>query len=102
MLFEDEEVVAVGRVRLSGLRESDVEAMQGWIEAALAPDWQIEALMEAVVEGRGALVSDAEGVAIGVAAVEPGPVAGSWGLPFLTIDPSRRFRGLGGEAGLAM
>jgi GNAT superfamily N-acetyltransferase len=48
-------------------------------------------------------VSDQPGEAIGVAVARPNaPVEGSASVPFLAIAPPRRFRGLGGEAALAL
>ena len=49
------------------------------------------------------LVSDAEGDAIGLALVRPEtPAPGDATISFLAVQPERRYRGLGGETGLAL
>ena len=74
-----------------------------WLEAALAPEWTPADLEAVVGAGRGVLISDSDGAGIGVAVVlKDVPETGCATLPFLAIDPVRRFRGLGGEAGLAL
>lgn len=74
-----------------------------WLEGALAPEWTLADLDATVADGGGVLISDAEGAAIGMAiALRDVPETGCATLPFLAIDPVRRFRGLGGEAGLAL
>jgi GNAT superfamily N-acetyltransferase len=78
-------------------------AMAGWLEAALAPEWTLTSLEAAVVSGDGVLVNDSDGSAIGLAIVlRDVPSASCATVPFLSIEPDRRFRGLGGEAGLAL
>jgi hypothetical protein len=131
-VFDAGEAVSTGRVRLSRLGPADVEAMSGWLASSLAPEWRVEDLAAAAVEtGGGVLISDADGARIGSAVVTTSPLpAGipspstargsrpeglSRGrrrptdskpivacVPFIAIDPVRRFRGLGGEAGLAL
>ena len=74
-----------------------------WLGAALAPEWTLADLEAAVADGNGVLISDAEGAVTGAAIVLCDvPAAGSATIPFLAVDPARRFRGLGGEAGLAL
>ena len=91
-----------GRVILSNL-PPDVLAAMSWLEGALAPEWTLPDLEAALAGGNGVLISDREDAAIGVAVVlRDAPHAGCATLPFLAIDPARRFRGLGGEAGLAL
>jgi GNAT superfamily N-acetyltransferase len=97
-----ESPVAAGRVALSNLTTEMLAAMP-WLEAALAPEWALADLETAVAAGDGVLISDSAGTAIGVAIVlRDVPEAACAALPFLAIDPERRFRGLGGEAGLAI
>ena len=101
-LFPAGSVVASGRVRLSAL---DLDAVAGmpWLDAALAPDWHLDAIESGVVAGNGALITDGQGLALGAAIVLLGrPDYGAAVVPLLAIDPSRRFRGLGGEAALAL
>lgn len=74
-----------------------------WLEAALAPEWLPEDLVAAVREHEDILISDADGAPIGMAVVFfdwPGPRDAT--IAFLTVDPQRRFRGLGGEAGIEL
>jgi len=99
-VFKAAETVATGRVRLSGLDPAALEAMP-WLEAALSPEWILEDLVAAVREHEGVLISDADGTPIGMAAVFCGwPAPREATIAFLTVDPTRRFRGLGGEAGI--
>jgi hypothetical protein len=105
----------------------DLEPMAVWLAGALAPEWGMEELEHTVNAGDGVLVSDGEGVAIGAAVALVGAFQdGAWSsarpsrasgragrglpaesndvacVPFISIEPSRRFRGLGGEAGLEL
>lgn len=94
--------VETERLRLSTLTAADVERL-AWLAGALAPDWRLEDLGPHVAEGRAVLVSDAAGEPIGAAVyVLDAPLPGAASLPLLAIAPARRFRGLGGEAGLAI
>ncbi len=102
-LFDPHESLASGRIRLSSLTPEAFEAMSGWLEAAVAPEWRLEDLKGSLEAHERVLVSDGDGVAIGMAVVlahQPSQDAAT--VPFLGIDPERRFRGLGGEAGLAL
>ena len=82
---------------------ADTLASMPWLAAALAPEWSLSDLEAAVTGGSGVLISDSQGAAIGAAVVLRGaPDAGSATVPFLAVEPERRFRGLGGEAGLAL
>lgn len=90
------------RTVLSVLRAEAVARMP-WLEAALAPEWKLTGLEASVAAGNGVLISDTQGSAIGAAVVlRDVPAPGSAALPFLAIDPERRFRGLGGEAGIGL
>jgi GNAT superfamily N-acetyltransferase len=74
-----------------------------WLEAALAPEWSLRDLQSVVSRGNGVQIGDADGEPIGLAIVlKDLPLPGCAGLPFLTVAPERRFRGLGGETGLAL
>jgi hypothetical protein len=102
-LLELEVVSPAGRVRLSALEQDAFESMALWLPGALAPEWSIDELQGAVTEGRGVLICDAAGEAIGMAIVRlDAPVARAASVPFLSIAPERRYRGLGGEAGIAL
>jgi GNAT superfamily N-acetyltransferase len=80
-----------------------LEGMTPWLEAALAPEWTLAELEAPVAAGNGVLISDRDDAAIGVAVVLPNaPSAGCTTIPFLGVEPARRFRGLGGEAGLGL
>jgi hypothetical protein len=90
--------VTSGRIRLSHLTVADVDKMP-WLAAVLAPDWQIDALIQAVEAGAGILISNESDLPIGVAIVLLGqPRVGTATVPVIGIDPSQRFRGLGSEA----
>ncbi len=101
-LFAPNETVASGRVLLSALNPAAIDSMP-WLEAALAPDWTADDLRKALETHPGILIADADGATVGIAVVQlDTPSPGEVSMPFLAIDPPRRFRGLGGEAGLAI
>jgi hypothetical protein len=90
------------RIRLSSLDPAALESM-AWLDAALAPEWTREDLIAALLEHDGVLIADVESRPIGIAVVFRGmPDSRSATIPFLAMDPGRRFRGLGGEAGIAL
>jgi GNAT superfamily N-acetyltransferase len=98
-----ERPVTSGRVRLSGLTPEALAGMSTWLPGALAPEWTVEDLDAALKTATGVLISDATGEAIGLAVVQTHvPGAGCASVPLIAIEPSRRFRGLGGEAGIAL
>lgn len=101
-VFKPAETVAMGRVRLSALDPGALESMP-WLEAALSPEWLLEDLATAVREHEGALVSDTDGAPLGMAVVfRDWPGHHDATIAFLTVEPARRFRGLGGEAGIEL
>ena len=101
-LFQPGEIVADGPVRLQAAALEDLAALP-WLTAALAPDWTVNDLTRAVEAGRGVAVRDAEGVLIGLmVALLDRPHPSEASVPFIAIDPARRYRGLGGSAGLAL
>ena len=100
-LFQPNESIASQRLRLSALDPALIDTMP-WLEAALAPDWTVDDLRHALLTHEGVLISDAESSPLGIAVVQVDAVAGAICIPFVGIDPTRRFRGLGGEAGLAI
>jgi len=74
-----------------------------WLDAALSPEWLLQDLVAAVHDHEGVLISDSDGTAIGMAVVfcdSPAPRDAT--IAFLAVDPARRFRGLGGEAGIEL
>jgi hypothetical protein len=98
-----EKPVASGRVRLSGLTPEALTQMGAWLPASLAPEWTLADLEAALESATGVLISDAEETPIGMAVVLPNaPSPGCASVPLIAIDPVRRFRGLGGEAGIAL
>lgn len=102
-LFEPGETVEAGRVRLSALESGSLEALAPWLDEALAPEWRHADLLRALESASGVLIADAAGAPIGCAvAVLQSPERGSASVPFLAVEPSRRYRGLGGEAGIAL
>ena len=102
-MFESAVPSPAGRIRLSPLTQEAFEAMALWLPGGLSPEWSIDELQGAVSEGRGVLIGDAAGEAIGMAIVRLDvPVSGAASVPFLSIAPERHYRGLGGEAGIAL
>jgi hypothetical protein len=100
-VFHPNETISSIRLHLSAIEPSAVAAMP-WLESSLAPDWTADDLTQALGSKQGVLISDAHGVALGIAIVDTDAIPDATCIPFLAIDPSRRFRGLGGEAGLAI
>ena len=101
-LFKPAETLHMGRIRLSPLGPAALDEMP-WLEAALSPEWILEDLVTSVREHEGVLITDADGNPIGMAAVfHEWPDAGDATIAFLTVEPARRFRGLGGEAGIEL
>jgi hypothetical protein len=95
--------VIAGRIRLSILAPDALISMSSWLPGALAPEWTLADLDAALRDATGVLISDTAGDAIGLAVVRPeSPGPGCASIPLITIEPSRRFRGLGGEAGIAL
>jgi hypothetical protein len=77
--------------------------MSGWLPGALAPEWTRIHFEAALVHADGVLISDTAGEPIGLAVVRAeSPAPGCASIPLITIEPRRRFRGLGGEAGIAL
>jgi hypothetical protein len=102
-VFAAGESVAGERIHLSRLSPPDVDLTAAALTDALAPEWTLADFSCQVEAGRGVLIGDAGGQSIGAAVVLlDRPVAGAASVPFLTVVPSRRFRGLGGEAGLLL
>ena len=103
-IFGPNEEVATGRIRLSRLDIRTLRTMQDWLTLALEPDWPEYALEAATEQGNGVAITEAStGWAIGAAvALNDTPETGIAAIPFISIDPSRRYRGLGGEATLAL
>jgi hypothetical protein len=100
--FEPGEVVSSARLRLSKA-DPQAPAQMPWLGAALAPEWTNADLKPHLDAARGVLIAGADGAPLGLAVILPDvPVSGAVALPFLAIEPQRRFRGLGGEASLAL
>lgn len=75
-----------------------------WLEAALLPEFELLDLGAHVEAGEAVLIakSASQGV-IGLAVARLGaPEPGAACIPLIAIAPPERFRGLGGEAGLAL
>ena len=101
-LFPDAQPIVTGRIALSPLNDEALSGMP-WLEAALAPEWSLEAFEVARVNSEGLLISDLEGTPEGLALVRlDNPSPGDATIVFLAMQPERRYRGLGGEAGLAV
>lgn len=104
MIFAPAEVVTANRIALTSLTPAALESMREWLALSLAPDWQPDALAPLADSGQAVLIAEAESSApLGAAVVSlDAPVASAAAIPFISIDPARRYRGLGGEAALAL
>jgi len=97
-----DQLVVNSRIRLSPLTKDALIEMT-WLEAALSPEWTMADFEVARSRSEGILVSDADGAAIGLALLgRDFPSPGDATILMLAVDPARRYRGLGGEAGLAV
>ena len=67
-LFEPNETITSGRVRLSALTDEALAGMP-WLEAALAPEWTLGDFEAARGTSEAVLISDEDGHAIGLALV---------------------------------
>jgi hypothetical protein len=102
-LFQPAETIETARLRLSALDASALESMSSWLPGALAPEWTLDDLAYVFEAGCCVLIADQTPAPLGVAVLllnVPEPAAAC--VPFLAIDPARRFRGLGGEGGLGI
>jgi len=96
------EVMTSFRIRLSMLTDEALAGMP-WLAAALAPEWTLDDFEVARSVSEALLITDLEGEAMGLALVRlDTPAPGDAVISFLAMQPERRYRGLGGEAGLAV
>jgi hypothetical protein len=101
-LLTPDESVTAGRIALSPLPEDAIATMP-WLEAALAPEWTLQDFEVALKSSQAVLISDLEAIPMGLALVRlDTPGSRDATIVFLAMQPERRFRGLGGEAGLAV
>ncbi len=101
-LFGPGDAAESARLRLTAAHSADAEAM-AWLVGAVAPEWELADLKAHVEGGEATLISNADGKAIGLAVALVGlPEQGDACVPLIAIEPGERFRGLGGEAGLAL
>jgi GNAT superfamily N-acetyltransferase len=93
------EVVETRRLRLRALVAEDLTAP--WLAATLAPDWQvadIQARLDSAVAAE-----DKAGAFVGLAVALPGtPRADAATFALVTVDPARRYAGLGAELVMAV
>jgi hypothetical protein len=102
VLLAQGESVETPRLVLRAARQEDLGSL-GWLGGALAPDWTLDDLSPHVGSGEAVVMSGRDGGPVGLAVVLLGqPTTGATCVPFIAIDPVARFRGLGGEAGLAL
>ena len=101
-LFRPGETLVTPRLHLTIANAGDVGGLE-WLSEALAPDWTPPDLAPHVEAGEAVLISRVEGPAIGLAvAIKDLPELGWACVPLIGIALAERFRGLGGEAGLAL
>jgi GNAT superfamily N-acetyltransferase len=92
----------VERVALRPLERAKL-ADFGWLPPALAPEWSLADLASAKGEILAIAEGDEDAPAIGLLLVQRGaPLAGATTVGFIAVKPARRYRGLGGEAVLAL
>jgi len=103
-IFQPNESLISNRIALSPLDTETLQQMQPWLAPSLAPDWPEDALKAATENKSAVLITDAATeTPIGAAvAILNAPIEGTAAIPFISIDPTRRYRGLGGEATLAL
>jgi len=100
-LFRTGETSVTARLILTVARTPDIDSM-AWLEQALSPEWQLDDLLADVETDEAVLISR-DGLAIGIAVALPGALeADAACVPLIAIAPPQRFRGLGGEAALAI
>lgn len=102
-LLGEGETIATRRLRLLPLAPYHLETMSSWLQDALAPEWTLEQVEASA--GRSAAVAineagDAQPIGIGVLAQASRERSAVF--EFIGVDPAARYRGLGGEAALAL
>ena len=103
-LFKPNEVLQTQRLRLRTATPEDVAALGDWLStSALTPDWQREDLEATLPSAQAVLISDKAGEALGlILLLTDRPEPGAVSIPLVAVAPQRRFKGLGGEAVLAV
>lgn len=97
------DVIETPRLRLEIATRAHLESQATWVETALKPEWTVADLGVWVDSGNALVIQDLGGPVAGLATVAlDRPLAGAAVIPFLTIQPERRYRGLGGEAAIAI
>jgi ribosomal protein S18 acetylase RimI-like enzyme len=87
-------------VKLAGPKDLELLA---WLGGALAPDWTPQDLAPHVGAGEAVVICVRDGGRIGIGVVLRGlPTPATASVPFIAIAPPERYRGLGGEAVLAL
>ena len=102
-LLDGEQPLQTPRLILTPLDRSHLSGLGPWLQEALEPEWSLADIEAGAARGEGALISLAEGEApVGLVAVREGPDAKAATVAFIGIEPGMRYRGLGGEAALAI
>ena len=100
-LFRPSETVSTARLTLRAARTADVETLE-WLGAAVSPEWVLDDVI-AHAEADECVLIKKGAAPIGVAvAVPDAPSNGFAAVPLIAVEPAERFRGLGGEAALAL
>ena len=101
-LLTPNESITDGRVRLTVASDADLEGLT-WLSIALGPDWTLDDLIARIEEGEGVRIADMDDTTVGLMVVRRElPTPGAACVPFIAVAPARRYRGLGGCAGLAI
>lgn len=101
-LLGEATILETPRLTLRSTTTGDLDAMP-WLEGVLGPEATLSDLMRAVRAGQAATILTSDRSPIGLVTVSMDtPVPGGASVPFIAVAPAARFRGLGGEAGLAV
>jgi len=101
-LLRKNEVLNTPRLKIRTARPDDLERGE-WLGKALQPEWKLEDLISQIEGGKCLAFEDGSSEFIGAAVVaRDEPVARCAAIPFIAIEPSRRFSGLGGEGGIGI
>ena len=102
-LFDGEQPLRTPRLLLTPLDRSHLSGLGPWLQEAIEPEWSPADIEAGAVRGEAALISLAQGEApVGLAILGDGPHAKAATVAFVCIEPAMRYRGLGGEAALAI
>ena len=101
--LEDDERLETARLRLELAAPDDSAVAAPWLAAALKPEWRSADLKHWLDSGKAVAIRDRGQELMGLAIVVlDRPVEHGATILFLVVEPERRYRGLGGEAAIAI